>query len=474
MNHIVVALAQRRLRFTRPSVPTMLTFVLWVSVVASPPEYHAASAAAAAALNPDGSVDISRMWRELEQHCAQGHCSLAAGSRLSAMANTTDCKGRLLAYEYGLKLLPGRKPQLESFDALQLESTCGVTRPAAASTLAAALQLTIATDSAAYYVDPNTGDDTGLGSTQSPYRTIKRALQETRALAAISSTIVLKPGVHFLNETLALGPTDSGMTLSAAEGSLPGSVVVSGGMLLKPTWKRSHRGASTTSIIWETRVPAALHSGFTSLTTLHPHRRVTRARYPNAKPSEGAELCTDCWTSGVVRWHHNTSCVGRATTVYKDLRECDPDQRGPGPRLTKAGVPCKNDSAMWDTYNTYSNGHGGCCAAWSGDRSPFGPMGHYFCGNSSAGGWVGWNDPRGMPGWSGIKGLLDNSSQVTYAEYNGSQGLSAQLPWGFSYDAERHPLLDSIQQPAGAIMHVWRDQGWHHLRVISTAIEILT
>ena len=89
-----------------------------------------------------------------------------------------------------------------------------------------------------------------------------------------------------------------------------------------------------------------------------------------------------------------------------------------------AGQPCKNDSAMWDTYSecshgrlglcercrggsdgrplrrtdTYSNGHGGCCAAWSGDHSPYGPMGNYFCGNASAGGWVGFNDPRGMPG----------------------------------------------------------------------------
>ena len=43
---------------------------------------------------------------------------------------------------------------------------------------------------------------------------------------------------------------------------------------------------------------------------------------------------------------------------------------------------------------------GGCCAAWSGDDSPYGPMGNYFCGNSSAGGWVGYMDPR-----------MDNHSQ---------------------------------------------------------------
>ena len=49
-------------------------------------------------------------------------CSLAKGSKLAAIANTTDCKGRLLAYEYGLMLIPDRKPQLESFDASTLYS----------------------------------------------------------------------------------------------------------------------------------------------------------------------------------------------------------------------------------------------------------------------------------------------------------------------------------------------------------------
>ena len=37
------------------------------------------------------------------------------------------------------------------------------------------------------------------------------------------------------------------------------------------------------------------------LTTLEPHRRVTRAREPNADPTQGAELCTHCWHNRVVR-----------------------------------------------------------------------------------------------------------------------------------------------------------------------------
>ena len=80
------------------------------------------------------------------------------------------------------------------------------------------------------------------------------------------------------------------------------------------------------------------------LTTLEPHRRVTRAREPNADPTQGAELCTNCWHNGVANWHHDEACVGTASTVYMDLRACDNNQ------LLPSGQPCKNDSAMWNTY----------------------------------------------------------------------------------------------------------------------------
>ena len=68
--------------------------------------------AAASALLPlaaSMSAETAPMWAELESHCAAGLCEVAEGSKLGQMANTTDCKGRLLAYEYGLKLLPERK-----------------------------------------------------------------------------------------------------------------------------------------------------------------------------------------------------------------------------------------------------------------------------------------------------------------------------------------------------------------------------
>eukprot|EP01043_Picozoa_sp_COSAG02_P022223 COSAG02_NODE_1149_length_14210_cov_40.850542_10_plen_510_part_00 len=344
--------------------------------------------------------DIAGMWRELEAHCSAGRCTRATGSRAddssaalwqdkitdSPTGAATDCKGRMLAYEYGLKLLPSRKPQLESFDALELHTTCGVSRPRASKPLVPDLRVPTG---ATFHVDHAFGSDSAGGSVDAPFRTIHRALAECRASSADAKNIVLKPGVHYLTETIDLGPADSGTTITAARGSAPGDVVVSGGALLTPTWKKSSRKSPNASAgqIWETKVPAAL-GAFKGLTTLSPHRRVTRARFPNAGAAEGAELCTGhCWASGIKEWHKNTSCVGKATVVYKDLRDCDDNMKiASGPL---AGQPCKNDSAMWDTYNTYSSGHGGCCAAWSGDQSPYGPMGNYFCGNASAGGWVG-------------------------------------------------------------------------------------
>lgn len=136
----------------------------------------------------------------------------------------------------------------------------------------------------------------------------------------------------------------------------------------------------------------------------------------------------------------DVSCVGKARVVYKDLRGCVGDT-GKLPD----GSPCKADSAMWESYNTFTNGHGGCCATWEGDDSPYGPMGNYYCGNSSAGGWVGYNDPR---------------------DKNHTQGQSPILPVSFEYNSTKAPELARFgttggRGVSGAVMHVWRAQGWY-------------
>jgi len=319
-------------------------------------------------------VDTAQMWRELEAHCSAGNCAVAKGSKIHELKNTTDCKGRLLAYEYGLSKIPARAPQLESFDALELATTCGVTRPPEQPLypLPLAMPQHFGDPSVTFHVDPDAGSDTASGRPAAPFRTILKALQMTRAAsAAAPKSIVLQPGTHFLNATIELTAADSGLTITAAPGAKQGSVVVSGGVVLSPAWTKSPVGKADKYNIWVTDVPEAI-TEMRGLTTLDPHRRVTRAREPNADPSEGAELCTRCWHNRVKQWHSDLSCIGQATTVYKDLRNCDDH----GMLLPDSTSPCKNDSAMWNTYNTYSNGHGGCCAVWSGDHSPYGPMGN--------------------------------------------------------------------------------------------------
>ena len=386
-------------------------------------------------------VDTDAMWAEMKAHCGQGLCTRAEGSKMRDIHNSTDCHGRLLAYQYGLSILPARAPQLEAFDALNLETTCGITRPTGLTPAVPAVPAHGASRELSFHVHPSDGDDEhNDGSFGAPFQTINRALLATRTIPRRSApaAIVLKEGIHYLNKTIEVLDTDSGLTITAAEGA-EGKVVVSGGVLLEPKWTKSTRPIKNASLnVWVTSVPASI-TEIRGLQTLAPHRRVVRAREPNADTdgSQGAELCTRCFHGRVKRWHQNTACVGHAKTVYIDLRDCDNNHKLPN------GQPCKNDSAMWNTYNTYSNGHGGCCAAWPGDHSPYGPMGNYFCGNSSAGGWVGYNDPRP----------------------NKSVGLSAQLPYGFDYDPEdtanAGDFLSSMKDPAGAIMHVHRAQGWY-------------
>ena len=144
----------------------------------------------------------------------------------------------MLAYEYGLSILPARSPQLEVFDALQLAATCGVTRPDSSSEPAAASTGAVLTHTATaertFHVDV-AGDDAASGGWQSPFRTIHRALAAVRSQRAASSgigagrgsqqqkngsepaAIVLhagcRHGEHFLNATIELNAKDSGLTI---------------------------------------------------------------------------------------------------------------------------------------------------------------------------------------------------------------------------------------------------------------------
>ena len=73
-------------------------------------------------------IDAARMKRELDATCAAGLCRRHSNTS-DAIANSTDCAARWLAYEFALQRVPLRAPCVEVFDALELQA-CGVTRPA--------------------------------------------------------------------------------------------------------------------------------------------------------------------------------------------------------------------------------------------------------------------------------------------------------------------------------------------------------
>lgn len=382
------------------------------------------------------------MWSEMEAACRRGACARHSNSSAN-IKNSTDCHGRLLTYDFSLTVIPALAPMREAFDSLELAG-CGVTPPVGRTPRRSAKRR--ATDGTSIYVDATKGKDTGNpGTLALPVATVEKALALSRSAPSRPATIVLRAGTHYLAETVALAPGDSGLTIKAYPGE---AAAVSGGVPLTSAnmgpWTRAadlgNDGAAGSPNVWKATLSPSV-APFIGLATLAPHRRVTRARYPNADPETQS-----LWSSGglITKWTHSLDCVGKSAVVYEDLRAgCAPRSGGSDDddRVAAAARPCKNDSSMWDTYNTFANGHGGCCAAWAGDGSPYGPMGDYFCGNSSAGGWVGYQDIRG-----------DDSTK----------GLSPMLPTGFVYNATQLPWLTNITsaEMKGALVHVWRAQGW--------------
>ena len=66
-------------------------------------------------------VDLATMW--------------AQAAAADAPRNTSECQAWLLQYEFSLRLMPERAPLRDVFDALRLDSDCGVSPPAAACTM---------------------------------------------------------------------------------------------------------------------------------------------------------------------------------------------------------------------------------------------------------------------------------------------------------------------------------------------------
>ena len=200
------------------------------------------------------------------------------------VSHETDCAIRQFAWEFGRRLQPSRGEFKSLFDALQL-SACGVTTPAqqdqweppaASQRTAEVLELT---------VDPFAGTDPAENSTVTTagsFRTIAAAVRASRTRRSSQPVhVVLRGGVHFVEQTIHLTAADSGLVIRNADGE---RAEVSGGVNLTVDWKPSTRRAGC--------FEADLASQ--GIHTLYGLRRdgirEIRARFPNFDPEQDATI----------------------------------------------------------------------------------------------------------------------------------------------------------------------------------------
>mmetsp|Transcript_55434 Transcript_55434/g.172019 ORF Transcript_55434/g.172019 Transcript_55434/m.172019 type:complete len:820 (-) Transcript_55434:96-2555(-) len=138
-----------------------------------------------------------------------------------------NCSMRKLAYEFGKELLP-RYGKFESlYYALGLNVDCSVQMSLGPEVPA---PLSEAIPEGAFFVDPVHGSDGFKGTETEPKRTVQAAVN---MVARRSGVVVLRGGVHYLDQPLQLGPQHSGLTIRYFPGEIP---VISGGKHVTVNW----------------------------------------------------------------------------------------------------------------------------------------------------------------------------------------------------------------------------------------------
>jgi hypothetical protein len=368
---------------------------------------------------------------------ATGYAAVLAASMAGFPAdfNTTelDCSMRRLVYEQAKQLQPWHLGHRDTFDSLELDSLCGDAPPAREQPLPPSFPIS-ETSGSVVYVSPLSGCDTeGLGTEDQPFRSVQHALEVTREVSRAqklssekdAKTIVLRKGVHYLNETLVLGVADSGTTIQ----NYPGEEAWLSGAKLIPatqTWTPS----AETPGVWETDVSALNITDVTGLFSVDAHRRFTRARYPNAD----TEIAQWGYAS-VHRFEAEEALpAGAVTEWWKPAKGAVPDYTYTD--LTDPNNPSghtKTDSPQ-PGYNAYGTGSGGVCATvWAGDS--------YWCGNVSSGGWA------EVDSQCAAAGQLQLPVGMTYNQTY-ELNMTQPLPFGRWRNA------------SGAVVHVWHSQSW--------------
>ena len=224
-----------------------------------------------------------------------------------------DCEIRNLAYQYAQKLLPQYGKFQSVYDALQLQK-CDISLSSGKLYKPKPFLYESYKEDVEIYVDAVNGNDESSGDISQPLRSVEKAIEVFRSQAVrLPTTIYLRQGTYYLEQTVRLSPADSGLTIAGYEDEAP---VISGGKLYKFSWKP-----------YTSKLYLDLKMFVTNLTDQSPlpfsqlfigGRRAVRARYPNGNP-ETTGLHTDPtgYFSTADKWYNKPPNVG-ITYVIED------------------------------------------------------------------------------------------------------------------------------------------------------------
>lgn len=330
--------------------------------------------------------------------------------------NTTECEIRLLAYQYALTRIPHRAPMLDVFDGLELLTKCQVKRPEPVPHPPPAYDL----PKTGFYVDPVAGHDSGTGSKNDPFKTVEKAVAATR-LKGSHQAVILRKGVHYLSDGVRLDTVDNNLLIT----NYPKEEAwLSGGIPLSTKWTPYNTAAGAN--IYVTDVDPSI-SDITGLMTLQTHRRLTRARYPNALPEDRHTVKNLGGRDGL---------LGYIPPPIKPLAIQTWVNLTTGPHIY-------DHSILWQ-YNGYANGHCATagdpkcpCGTWKDHHHGKWESASYHCSSKCAGGWENMDQGNGY--------------------YNGPI-----LPLGlkFKNSSRIGDRVVNWKQPEGGIIVAWRAQGW--------------
>jgi hypothetical protein len=261
------------------------------------------------------------------------------------------------------------------------------------------------------------------GSQKHPYGTLRQALISSRRyMLSEALTIVLRGGIHTLEETISLGIQDSGLTIRGYPGE---DVWMSGGIGLQNVQWTPLDDASQILVADLSQI--LLGRSLPKVAALFSEgSRYVRARYPNSNPERDQwgyastdNLKYSIPANVVLEWH--LPPPGSIPTFdYIDFSRPSPN------------FPVKNDSAM-PGYNLYASGRGGVCGALWGPKAD-----SYWCSNASAGGWAEVDQDCAMRG-------------------------QLQIPSGMTYNRS-HPIGQRIHNwtgdAVGGFVYAWHSQSW--------------